>query len=154
MKIPIVITKKCSRHFCQVFYFTHQLYWLYVILLIVHAPAFYKWILLPLLILCVEKIALKMASIGGKGQSTIVKGIPMASRVTKLEIVRPYNFIYNPGDWMFVRIPEIAQYEWHPFTISSAPERKDAITIHARAVGQWTNRLYEYFDNEMNKVMQ
>ena len=104
------------------FYLTHQLYWLYVILLIIHAPSFYKWIMVPLCLLCVEKIALRIVLRAGNAQSTIVKGIPLASRVTKLEIVRPHNFNYNPGDWMFVCIPDIARHEWHPFTISSAPE--------------------------------
>ena len=30
---------------------------------------------------------------------------------------------YRAGDYIFVLIPEIAKYEWHPFTISSAPEQ-------------------------------
>ena len=54
---------------------------------------------------------------------------------------------------MFVRIPKIAKYEWHPFTISSAPETRDEVTIHVRGVGQWTNRLYEYFEEEKREAM-
>ena len=38
-------------------------------------------------------------------------------RVTRLTIKRPDGFKYSPGDWLFVRIPQIATYEWHPFTI-------------------------------------
>ena len=53
---------------------------------------------------------------------------------------------------MFVRVPEIAQFEWHPFTISSAPERKDAFTLHIRGVGNWTNRLYNYFEEVKAKM--
>ena len=30
--------------------------------------------------------------------------------------------------------------EWHPFTISSAPEVSSQFTLHIRGVGQWTNR--------------
>ena len=36
--------------------------------------------------------------------------------------------------------------EWHPFTISSAPEQPGTFTLHVRGVGQWTNRLYSYFE--------
>ena len=34
-------------------------------------------------------------------------------------------------------------YEWHPFTISSSPEQH-FIGLHIRAVGTWTNKLYEF----------
>ena len=127
---------------------------MFIVLLIIHAPAFYKWIMLPLLIFCLEKIALRSILKAGNGHSTIVKAIPLPSRVTKLEIVRPSQFKYNPGDWMFVCIPDIAPYEWHPFTISSAPERKDIMTIHVRVAGNWTNRLFDRFDKEMNSFMK
>jgi len=35
--------------------------------------------------------------------------------------------------------------EWHPFTISSAPEMEDVLWLHIRAVGEWTKRVYEVF---------
>lgn len=59
---------------------------------------------------------------------------------------RPANFDYQPGDYVFVQIPSIAKYEWHPFTISSAPEQQGFIWLHIRSVGTWTNKLYEFFD--------
>ena len=40
-----------------------------------------------------------------------------------------------------VRIPSIARGEWHPFTISSAPERNDILTLHVRTSGNWTSAL-------------
>lgn len=68
--------------------------------------------------------------------------------MTNLIIKRPHNFNFAPGDWVFVKIPAIAKSEWHPFTISSAPEQQDFFTLHIRGVGQWTQRLYNYFENE------
>ena len=38
--------------------------------------------------------------------------------------------------------------QWHPFTISSAPEVHDTFTVHIRGVGEWTNRVYKYFEDE------
>jgi len=40
------------------------------------------------------------------------------------------NFRYKPGDYVFIQIPDIAQYEWHPFTISSAPEMEGKIMYY------------------------
>ena len=50
-------------------------------------------------------------------------GVVLPSRVVSLVIRRPPHFTFKPGDYIFVNIPAIASFEWHPFTISSAPEQ-------------------------------
>ena len=61
---------------------------------------------------------------------------------------------FQPGDWMFINLPVISKFEWHPFTISSAPERRDdVLTFHIRSVGGWTNKLHEYFVEE-NRLIE
>lgn len=42
--------------------------------------------------------------------------------MTQLVITRPSNFKFKSGDYVYINIPLIAKNEWHPFTISSAPE--------------------------------
>ena len=54
---------------------------------------------------------------------------------------------------MFINLPVISKFEWHPFTISSAPERADVLTFHIRSVGGWTNKLHEYFVDE-NRLIE
>ena len=54
---------------------------------------------------------------------------------------------------MFINLPVISKFEWHPFTISSAPERQDVLTFHIRSVGGWTNKLHEYFVEE-NRLIE
>lgn len=39
-------------------------------------------------------------------------------------IQRPRSFRFEPGDYIYLNIPAIAAYEWHPFSISSAPEQQ------------------------------
>ncbi|XP_040567795.1 NADPH oxidase 5 [Lepeophtheirus salmonis] len=140
-----------TGHF-QVFYFTHLMYWAYFFLLILHAPEFWKWVIVPLSIYVIERLYRGLSTMIGQGKSTIVDGVVLPSRVTRLDINRPHNFRFNPGDWVFIRIPKIATYEWHPFTISSAPERSDIFTLHIRGVGQWTNRLYNFFEERKQEI--
>ena len=66
--------------------------------------------------------------------------------MTHLVITRPPNFKFKPGDYVNINIPAIARNEWHPFTISSAPENDDALWVHVRGVGTWTKKLYDYFE--------
>ena len=34
----------------------------------------------------------------------------------------------------------------------SAPEQNDIITLHIRSVGNWTNRLHQYFQEENEMI--
>lgn len=64
-----------------------------------------------------------MWTFGPYGVTIVEEGALLPSRVTHLAIRRPQYFDYRPGDYVFVNIPLISRTEWHPFTISSAPEQ-------------------------------
>ena len=66
-------------------------------------------------------------SAGDFGKTFVTAGLVLPSNVTGLVIQKPAKFNFSPGDWVFVKIPEIAFFEWHPFTISSAPEQKVSV---------------------------
>ncbi|KAG1669601.1 NADPH oxidase 5 [Nymphon striatum] len=72
-------------------------------------------------------------------------------QVIQLVIEKPENFTNFGGDYVYVNIPEIARNEWHPFTISSAVEEPYYFWLHIRAVGNWTDKLYNHFDRLHNK---
>uniref|UniRef100_A0A8C2I760 NADPH oxidase, EF-hand calcium binding domain 5 n=1 Tax=Cyprinus carpio TaxID=7962 RepID=A0A8C2I760_CYPCA len=131
-----------SGHF-EVFYWSHLSYiWVWA-LLIVHCANFWKWFVVPGLMFLIEKlVGIAVSRMGGL---YIVEVNLLPSKVTHLVIKRPPFFHFKPGDYVYINIPVIAKYEWHPFTISSAPEQQDTLWLHVRSMGQWTNRLYEYF---------
>ena len=89
--------------------FSLQLYWAYWILLILHAPDFWKWIVGPGVIFLLEMIYRQVSSVMGVGKTTISQGIILPSRVTNLIITKPPNFHFSPGDWVFIKVPTIAQ---------------------------------------------
>jgi len=84
----------------------------------------------------------------GAGKTVIKAGVILPSKVTNLIIDRPPGFNFCAGDWVFIKIPAVASSEWHPFTISSAPEVQGQFTLHIRGVGQWTNSLHALFKAE------
>jgi len=63
---------------------------------------------------------------------------------------------FKPGDYISINLPHVALYEFHPFTISSAPEETDYLRVHIQAVGNWTKRVYQHFlqmsNQEANEV--
>ncbi|NWI75778.1 NOX5 oxidase, partial [Dryoscopus gambensis] len=141
----LVCSSPCVRrggHF-EVFYWSHLSYISVWLLLLLHGPHFWKWFLIPGSMFFLEKVlgwAWRRA-----GDLRILEANLLPSKVTHLVIQRPKSFRFQPGDYIFLNIPAIAAYEWHPFSISSAPEQPETLWLHIRALGQWTNKVYEYF---------
>ena len=52
---------------------------------------------------------------------------------------------FRPGDYISINLSRVALYEFHPFTISSAPEDSEFLTVHMQAVGNWTRSVYHRF---------
>jgi ferredoxin-NADP reductase len=121
----------------ELFYFTHLLYVAWLGLAVAHAPSFLFWAGVPVLGFVVEQVIrlFRRAPAG-----TILSSRALRSGVTRLEIARPLGFTFSPGDYAFLRIPAVAKREWHPFTISSSPERSE-LTFHIRSLGNWTAAL-------------
>ncbi|KAF9229209.1 hypothetical protein BS17DRAFT_743015 [Gyrodon lividus] len=63
------------------------------------------------------------------------------SGAMELRIIKP-SFKYTAGQWLFIQVPEISGFQWHPFTITSAPE-DPYVSVHVRQVGDWTHALGE-----------
>lgn len=154
----LLIMFLCSQAFVrrggcfEVFYWTHLMYIPFWVLLILHGPNFWKWFIIPGFIYSFERIRRLYWMKTERGKTYISSGLLLPSKVTHLVIKRPLHFHFHAGDYVFVNIPAIAKYEWHPFTLSSAPEQEDYMWLHIRGVGQWTNRLYEYFEKEQEKL--
>ena len=63
----------------------------------------------------------------------------LAGDVVELRLRKPRRWSFEPGAYIFLRVDVISSYEWHPFTISSAPE-DSYISLHIRVRGDWTRR--------------
>ena len=68
--------------------------------------------------------------------TNLTKVIFHPGNTMELRIEKP-SFLYKPGQYLFLNIPAISKYQWHPFTISSCPE-EGFVSVHVRIVGDWT----------------
>ncbi|KAL1817153.1 hypothetical protein ACET3Z_019727 [Daucus carota] len=75
----------------------------------------------------------------------IIKAVIYTGNVLALYMSRPPPFKYKSGMYLFVKCPDLSNYEWHPFSITSAPG-DDYLSIHIRALGDWTNELKDRFE--------
>lgn len=123
----------------EVFAVTHAAYLVWFGLMLWHGPVFWKWLLLPGALYLLERLFRGR----GKKYRTQLAGVQTyPSGVTNLQIERPAGFDYRPADYMFVRFPAVSRIEWHPFTISSAPDEPDLLGVHVRSLGNWSRALF------------
>ncbi|GAA5841571.1 hypothetical protein JCM9279_000692 [Rhodotorula babjevae] len=53
------------------------------------------------------------------------------------------------GQYIMVNCPAISLWQWHPFTLTSAPE-EDCLSIHFRVVGDWTQDFADALGCELD----
>ncbi len=64
----------------------------------------------------------------------------LRSGVIELRFRRPRAFQYNAGQYVRIAIPQITSFQFHPFSLSSAPH-EEYVTLHIRPLGNWTKKL-------------
>eukprot|EP00004_Rigifila_ramosa_P026743 TRINITY_DN845_c0_g1_i3.p1 TRINITY_DN845_c0_g1~~TRINITY_DN845_c0_g1_i3.p1 ORF type:complete len:1027 (-),score=201.31 TRINITY_DN845_c0_g1_i3:76-3156(-) len=123
------------RNQYEVFLGVHFLFPFVIIFAILHTDTLIPFFL-PSIILYVIDRAIRtyhmMKPVTGL-KCTEVNGL------TRIEMDRPFKF--QAGQYVFVLVPMISKFEWHPFSIASAPE-DDKMVLCVRAVqGGWTGQL-------------
>ncbi|HEY0468630.1 MAG TPA: EF-hand domain-containing protein [Polyangiaceae bacterium] len=127
----------------ELFYYTHFAYIAWFALALSHGPRFYKFALLPLLAFGFEWLLRRRRRVH---VSRMLALSGLSSGVTRLELECPQDFQPRPGDYAFLRIPHLARFEWHPFTISNAPGG-GKLCFHIRSEGDWTKSLRKMADD-------
>lgn len=101
-------------------------------------PATWKWVVGPMALYACERIVRLFRF---SQQVEILKVVKHPSRVVELQM-RKKGFFAEVGQYVFIQCPQLSHLEWHPFTLTSAPE-ENYFSIHIRVVGDWTTGLVE-----------
>jgi len=123
-------------HRFELFHAMHRLWPLWFVFILLHGPVTWLWVAAPLVGYVIDKYFARRIR-----ATRIEELAPLPARATCMRLARPEGFAYEAGDYVFLRVPEVASLEWHPFTISSAPEADEDLTLHIRSVGNWTGAL-------------
>jgi len=71
--------------------------------------------------------------------------------VTKISIdAATYRFI--PGQYMFICIPQLGFFDWHPFSISVDDQDSTKVAFYVKNLGDWTERLMHFVDEAEGDV--
>ncbi|WOG95828.1 hypothetical protein DCAR_0415157 [Daucus carota subsp. sativus] len=131
------------------FWYSHHLLAVVYILFYIHGTMLiigkekttWMYITVPILCYATERL-LVLRDLNFDVQ--IIKAIIYTGNVLALYMSKPPSFKYQSGMYLFVKCPDISPFEWHPFSITSAPG-DDYLSIHIRTLGDWTTELKDRF---------
>eukprot|EP01119_Soliformovum_irregulare_P016622 TRINITY_DN4848_c0_g1_i1.p1 TRINITY_DN4848_c0_g1~~TRINITY_DN4848_c0_g1_i1.p1 ORF type:complete len:540 (-),score=181.21 TRINITY_DN4848_c0_g1_i1:32-1561(-) len=134
----------------EIFWYTHHLFIVFFGLLCGHGfpgvlepPSFWMYVCGPMLFYFIER-SIRVAR--GNQDTILQLAVAHPSKVIELQLKKS-TFKYKSGQYLFINCPYIAKQEWHPFTITSAPE-EDFVSVHIRVVGDWTGELWTLLNPE------
>ncbi|KAL8797537.1 MAG: hypothetical protein Q9195_000354 [Heterodermia aff. obscurata] len=140
-----------SKNF-ERFWYTHHLFIVFFVFWSVHgafcliktdsAPfcagtgVFWEYWMYGGFIYLLERIA---REVRGRHKTFVSKVIQHPSNVVEIQMKKE-NTKTRAGQYIFLCCPEISVWQYHPFTLTSAPE-EDYISVHVRCVGNFTKAL-------------
>lgn len=111
-------------------------------------PSSWKWIIGPLVLYLTERIIRFLRSLQ---KVEIIDVIKHPSDVIEIRFEKKAMQTPQPGQYVNLKFFSVAKFEWHPFTVTSAPD-DSYISVHIRIVGDWTRELAERLKDFPNNV--
>ncbi|CAE6413369.1 unnamed protein product [Rhizoctonia solani] len=130
-----------SHHLFIVFFINWQLHGMFCMIKPDRPPycnfntigVFWRYWLVGGVIFIYERI---LREIRSRHRTYISKVIQHPSKVMEVQIKKEKTKT-RAGQYIFLNCPEVSYFQWHPFTLTSAPE-EDYISVHIRVVGDFT----------------
>ncbi|XP_037418543.1 respiratory burst oxidase homolog protein F-like isoform X2 [Triticum dicoccoides] len=135
------------------FWYSHHLFIVVYVLLIVHSMFLFLakdvsekttwvYVVIPVMIYLGERMFRMVRSMAY--ESKILDAMTYTGKVLSLKMAKPPGFRYQSGMYVFVQCPQVSKFEWHPFSLTSAPD-DDHLSIHIRSLGDWSYHVYDMF---------
>ncbi|KAJ3353313.1 hypothetical protein GGF32_003121 [Allomyces javanicus] len=144
--------QRVRRAHFEIFWYSHHLFLVYIAALLPHGAYcfvksdagkcsiggnFWKYIVGAATLYLIERL---LREIAGRRATQIVKVVLHPANVVELRIEKPSAPRMRPGQYVWLNVPSVAPCQWHPFTLTSAPD--DAYcSVHMRVVGDWTRSV-------------
>ncbi|PWA82413.1 ferric reduction oxidase 7 [Artemisia annua] len=124
----------------ELFFYTHQLYVVFVVFLAMHVGDFVFTIVAAGIFLFMLDRFLRFFQ--SRKTVDILSAKCLPSGTVELVISKPEGLRYNALGWVFIQIRELSWLQWHPFSVSSSPlDGKHHLAVLIKVLGDWTEKL-------------
>jgi dual oxidase len=128
----------------EVFQFGHLLMFPIIGLMLIHGtagllqwPMFGYWLAFPTLLVIAERTTRFV--LGFFPLLADLEILDEETAVITCNIPKFRLWPYKAGQYVFIQVPQISRFQWHPFTISTCTG--NTMQVHIKADGDWTNAL-------------
>ncbi|KAF4546043.1 FAD-binding domain-containing protein [Lasiodiplodia theobromae] len=128
----------------EVFQLSHLLMYPIIGLLMAHGtaallqwPMLGYWLAFPTLLIFAERVT--RISVGFHRIPATVKILDGETVEIKAKVPSERIWKYQAGQYVFLQVPELSFWQWHPFTVSVCIGRE--FQLHIKTDGDWTGRL-------------
>ncbi|GAB2278310.1 hypothetical protein Dimus_012995 [Dionaea muscipula] len=128
--------KKCF----ELFFYTHQLYLVFVVFLVLHVGDFIFSVAAGGIFLFMLDRFLRFCQ--SRKTTGIISATSLPCGTMELVLSKPANLRYNSLSFIFLQVREISWLQWHPFSVSSSPlDGRCHVSVVIKVLGDWTKKL-------------
>ncbi|GME48314.1 putative FAD-binding domain-containing protein [Neofusicoccum parvum] len=128
----------------EVFQLSHLLMYPIIGLLMAHGtaallqwPMFGYWLAFPTLLIFIERVT--RVAVGFHRIPATLAVLDGETVEVKAKIPSERIWKYQAGQYIFLQVPELSMWQWHPFTVSVCIGNE--MQVHIKTDGNWTGRL-------------
>lgn len=134
----------------ELFFYTHQLYVVFVVFLALHAGDFvFSFAAGGIFLFMLDRF---LRFIQSRKTVDIISATSLPCGTVELVISKPANLRYNALSFIFLQVRELSLLQWHPFSVSSSPlDGKYHLSVLIKVLGGWTDKLKEKISNNHEK---
>ncbi|XP_068635115.1 ferric reduction oxidase 2-like isoform X2 [Aristolochia californica] len=138
----ITAIPRLRRKMFELFFYTHQLYALFMFFYILHTGFTGFTVVLPGFYLFLIDRYLRFLQSRQKVRLVSARLLPCET--LELNFSKSPGLNYCPSSIVFINVPSISSLQWHPFTINSNSNLEaDKLSVVIKKEGTWTAKLYE-----------
>ncbi|XP_068647476.1 ferric reduction oxidase 6-like isoform X1 [Aristolochia californica] len=134
------------KHYFELFFYTHQLYVVFVVFLALHVGDFiFSMAAGPIFLFLLDRFLRFCQS---RTSVDIMSARCLPCGTVELVLSKPPNMKYNALSFVFLQVRELSWLQWHPFSVSSSPlDGKHHLSILIKVLGEWTRKLRDHIAN-------
>ncbi|XP_043687052.1 ferric reduction oxidase 8, mitochondrial [Telopea speciosissima] len=151
--IWITSLPQVRRRQFELFYYTHHLYVIFFVFFLFHVGDRHFYMVFGgILLFALDKL---LRIIQSRTDTCVLSARIFPCKVLELTLRKPLGLKYTPTSVIFMKIPSISKFQWHPFSVTSSSNvDKDTISVMIRCDGEWTSSLFNMITSDAADQMK
>ncbi|KAJ3701664.1 hypothetical protein LUZ61_005369 [Rhynchospora tenuis] len=129
------------RKYFQLFYITHHTYIVFIGFFLLHAGEKHFYLVFSgVFLFALDKV---LRFIQSRREVCIVSARVLPCKAVELILPKELSMKYKPMSTIYLKVPSISKFQWHPFSITSSCNQDEKnVSLLIKCQGKWTEALY------------